>query len=61
MICERLTDGVTLTAIYKGEDMPAEGIVRRWAPSNEEFAPQYARGRQIGYYAMANQDHRYCG
>jgi hypothetical protein len=57
MICERLTVGV----ICKGEDMPAEGIVRRWALSNEEFAPQYARGRQIGYYAMANQDHRYCG
>ena len=56
LICERLTDGETLTAICKGSDMPAERTVRRWALDDVGgFAPQYARAREIGYYAMADE------
>jgi hypothetical protein len=56
MICERLTDGETLTAICKDEAMPAERTVRRWALDNVQgFSPQYARAREIGYHAMADE------
>ena len=32
--------------------MPDERTVRRWALEREDFSPQYARAREIGYRAM---------
>lgn len=53
-ICERLADGESLRAICRDEQMPNERTVRRWALDNEEFSPQYARAREIGYLGMAD-------
>jgi hypothetical protein len=55
MICERLTDGESQRSICRDEGMPAERTVRRWALENEEFSPQYARAREIGYLCMADE------
>ena len=54
-LCERLADGETLRAICRGEGMPDERTVRRWALDDVEgFSTQYARAREIGYQSMAD-------
>jgi hypothetical protein len=55
-ICERLQDGRTLRDVCRDEDMPDERTVRGWATEDREgFFPQYARAREIGYQAMADE------
>lgn len=64
-ICERLATGETLRSICRDEDMPHESTVRAWATKdfkadpddeNEEgFYTQYARARDLGLDAMADE------
>ncbi|HYD48010.1 MAG TPA: hypothetical protein VEB21_06675, partial [Terriglobales bacterium] len=56
-ICELLADGKTLTRICKDNpDFPSDRTVRRWALDKDHpFSPQYARAREIGYDAMADE------
>lgn len=55
-ICERLAAGESLRAICQGDGMPDERTVRRWAMDNVEgFSPQYARARDIGLDAVADE------
>ena len=55
-ICELLCDGLSLREVCKAEDMPPESTVRLWALDDREgFAAQYARAREIGYHAMADE------
>lgn len=54
-ICARLLSGETLRRICSDDDMPAESTVRGWALDNQGgFSAQYARSREIGYLAMAD-------
>lgn len=55
-ICELLCEGKTLTRICKEHpDLPSDRTIRRWALDLEHpFSPQYARAREIGYHAMAD-------
>jgi hypothetical protein len=54
-ICDELKAGRTLNAICKDEGMPDESSVREWAGNPEhEFAPKYARAREVGYQKMAD-------
>jgi hypothetical protein len=54
-ICEQLATGKTLREVCRGEGMPPESTVRLWALDDREgFAAQYARAREIGYHAMAD-------
>lgn len=48
-ICRRLTDGESLRAICRDEDMPAKWSVLRWAadPEKAEFCAQYARAMML--------------
>lgn len=56
VICERLESGETLKAICRSEGMPGESTVRSWASLDiDGFAARYARAREIGYHAMAEQ------
>lgn len=56
MICQRLSEGKTLRAICKAADMPDESTVRQWALDDREgFYPHYAKAREIGYHAMADE------
>ena len=55
-ICAKLADGETLREVCRAEDMPPESTVRRWALEDfNGFAAQYARAREIGYHAMADE------
>jgi hypothetical protein len=55
-ICARLAAGETLRAIAKDEDMPPESTVRGWALEDREgFSAHYAKAREIGYMAMADE------
>lgn len=47
-ICWRLAQGETLRQICRDDEMPDESAVRQWALDNRDnFAPQYARAREI--------------
>ncbi len=62
-ICDRLAKGESLRAICRDEDMPHESAVRVWAINDvgaDEngkggFYSQYARARDIGLDAMADE------
>ena len=55
-ICERLAAGESLRAVCRSEGMPPESTVRGWALDDVEgFSAQYARAREIGCYAMADE------
>lgn len=55
-ICLRLSDGESLRGICMDDNMPAESTVRQWALNDlHGFAAQYARAREIGYHALADE------
>lgn len=55
-ICERLAGGETLRAICRDPGMPDERTVRGWAIDDRDgFSPHYARARELGYHAMADE------
>lgn len=53
-ICKLLAEGLTLNQVCERLQL-ASRTVRRWALDNEEFAPQYARARELGYQKMADE------
>ena len=56
LICEHLQDGLTLKEICRAEHMPHESTVRKWACEDREgFYTLYAKAREIGYQAMADE------
>jgi len=55
-ICTKLSQGMSLRAICKADDMPAESTVRAWALEDREgFYAQYTRSRDIGLDAVADE------
>ena len=55
-ICSVLAEGRSLRDVCSDEGMPAESTVRAWAVEDREgFSAQYARAREIGYHAMADE------
>lgn len=55
-ICLELASGKTLREVCRGDEMPDERTVRSWALEDREgFSPQYARARELGYQAMADE------
>ena len=55
-ICERLASGETLRSICRDEGMPHESTVRKWAREDREgFSTQYARARDAGLDAIADE------
>jgi transposase-like protein len=46
-ICERLSNGESLTAIGRDPDMPCFGTVLAWVRKHPEFADLYAEARQL--------------
>ena len=52
-ICRELTEGKSLVAICKADDMPDPVTVRSWLVKDAEFFTSYARAReeQADYYA----------
>ena len=55
-ICQRLATGETLRSICRDPAMPQEATVRKWALEDREgFYAQYARARDLGLDAMADE------
>lgn len=55
-ICVRLMSGETLRSICRDDDMPDETTVRCWIVDNRgNFSGQYARARDMGLDALADQ------
>lgn len=56
VICKRLADGQTLRQICRDEGMPPESTVRGWVVDDVQgFAAQYARARDLGLDAVADE------
>jgi hypothetical protein len=53
-ICSRLAKGETLLNICKDENMPARSSVYLWRTENEEFSDKFARARDLGFDAIAD-------
>lgn len=53
-ICKLLAEGWTLNRVAKRLDI-APRTVRGWVLANDAFAAQYARAREMGYQAMADE------
>lgn len=55
-ICERLAAQESLRSICKDNHIPSKTTVLRWAyEPGHPLADQYARAREIGYHAMADE------
>lgn len=52
-ICEQLADGLSLREVCRQEGMPDKSTVMRWLHTNEAFRDQYARAKEIGIEAIA--------
>lgn len=52
-ICELIADGVFLREICRMEGMPAWRTVYNWIAANIEFEARFARARELGYDAIA--------
>lgn len=56
LICKELSKGRTLKAICREEGMPPESTVREWVLDDSHgFAALYARARDFGLDAMADE------
>lgn len=54
-ICEKLALGQSLLSICAPDEMPAESTVRSWALKDEAFSARYARARDLGLDAIADE------
>jgi hypothetical protein len=53
-ICDRLSQGETLTAICADKAMPSSSMVYRWLEAHQEFREAYARARELQAHAIAD-------
>lgn len=53
-ICERLAEGESLRSICRDDGMPARSEVFKRLAADKAFADQYARAREFGIEAMAD-------
>lgn len=54
-ICEHLSTGETLRQVCRRAGMPDISTVLAWEKTKEDFSQQYARARESGYRAMAEE------
>jgi len=54
-IIRRISEGETLRSICRDEKMPAWRTVYAWRAENEEFSARFARARDIGHDAIAEE------
>src|SRR6478735_1195215 len=52
-ICEKLSQGIPLAEICRGEGMPATRTVGDWRLAHANFAADFARARDEGFDAIA--------
>ncbi|WP_325051859.1 terminase small subunit-like protein [Sinorhizobium meliloti] len=54
-ILDKLSIGKSLREICNAEGMPSESLVRKWVMQDEDFGAQYARAREAGMEALADE------
>ena len=54
-ICDQIADGTPLRVICRTEGMPAWRTVYHWLEERPEFAARFARAREIGFDAIAEE------
>lgn len=54
-ICLRISEGQTLRSICRDAHMPAFGSVYRWQETDKDFRARFARAREIGFDAIADE------
>ena len=54
-ICDQIADGTPLRVICRIEGMPAWRTVYHWLEERPEFAARFARAREIGFDAIAEE------
>ncbi len=54
-ICEQLSEGIPLAQICRQEGMPAVRTVSDWKEANTNFATAFARAREEGFDAIAEE------
>ena len=54
-ICRRISEGETLRAICRDEEMPPWRSVYDWISQDKAFAARFARAREVGADAIAEQ------
>ena len=54
-ICRRLSTGETLVSICKEDRMPERTTVSTWCLKSPEFAAKFAKAREDGFDAIANE------
>ncbi|WP_369986403.1 terminase small subunit protein [Sinorhizobium fredii] len=54
-ILEKLSIGKSLREICSVGGMPSESLVRKWVMLDEDFGAQYARAREAGMEALADE------
>ena len=57
-ICEQISDGVPLQQICREPGMPAWRTVYGWMEADEKFAADFARARELGADAIAEDSMR---
>lgn len=55
MICERIAAGESVRAICESDGMPAKQTVLKWLSQQPSFAAQYARAKELGAEAIAEE------
>jgi hypothetical protein len=55
LICARIAEGETLTAICAADGMPDRVTVWRWTEANESFRNAYARAKEARVERMADE------
>lgn len=54
-ILERISQGESLRSVCRSEGMPAIGTVMKWIANHSHLQEQYARAREAGLDAMAEE------
>lgn len=55
VICERIATGESLRAICNDEGMPSKSTIFKWLNGFDAFSDQYARAREAGMEALADE------
>ncbi len=55
LICERIAAGESVRSICRKADMPGQTAVFAWLATHEDFAKQYARAKEAGCDALAEE------
>lgn len=54
-VCMRIAEGESLRMVCRDEAMPDKSTILRWIGRHQEFRDQYAKAKELGIEAMAEE------